>query len=153
MRRSATRSRRGRLGRSAAVALGLALGLTAGVAAAASLGATGGTLDAGVVAASPGCTGTPNVARLLTSYSPLDGYRVDTVSLNSVGADCRSPDTYVLTIADGTESSPKMAEWSGTAPDGASGDLSAPSPADGAPVDFVNPEGNDVGVFYLTESP
>lgn len=132
--------------------LGTAVGLGAGIAAAASLGATGGVIDAGVVGVESACTGTPNVARVYSSYSAVDGYWANAVRMGSVGSDCRAPDTYRLTLADDTATTPQIAEWEGMAPSGNSGLVTAPSLIDGAPVDFVNPVNDSVRVFYVTES-
>ncbi|MGI9578344.1 MAG: hypothetical protein ACR2OH_09110 [Microthrixaceae bacterium] len=136
-----------------AVSVGVVIGLGAGMAAAASLGATGGVVDAGVVAVEPACTGTPNIAQAYVSYSVADGYWVNAVGMTSVGANCRAPDTYVLTLADDSAAAPQIAEWSGTAPGTASALLLAPALTDGAPVDFVNATSDSVRVFYVTESP
>ena len=131
--------------------LAIGLGSAAGVASAANLTVPDGQLDVGSATVSaPTCPASgATFSNVRTVYS-ANTYRIGTLKLSALNANCRS-DSYVVATTDNGTVKTKLAEWSGTTPAAKTGTLTPATASDAADVNDVNATNEQVRLYLIVK--
>lgn len=135
-----------------AVLVAIGLGSAAGVASAADITIPDGPLEVGSATVNaPSCpAGGATFSNVRTVYSS-NTYRIGTLTLSALNANCRS-DAYIVATTDNGTVKTELGEWTGTTPGTNTGTLTPGTASDAGNVNGVNATNEQVRLYLIVTS-